>query len=352
VDVRFDVNKWGGEGYHWDRIRAVMRGEEADCIPLTIWRHFPSFEDDVESSARVHLAFQMKLDLDMVVFTPPFAFSAYPWGFKPGEQRDGFGLPVDPERPFSSSERWPQLRRVKTAEIFEHCLQAMRIIRRNLPGVPLMATGYGPLTTAYFLRGEALQKDLLQGFEGEDSTEELPDDWPANGLNEAVEIIEPALLNFFREALEIADGLYFISYFNGFDVCEDESVLCAARELDLAPVYDLVDVDKLLTLHLHGEEILYDDALDYPFDMYNWHDRWVKPSLRDARMKSEFLLMGGINEADTMHRETPVAVSLQVDDAVNQVKGEGLIISPGGPIHCETPAENLKAAVSALRENS
>ncbi len=352
MDVRFEVNKWGGEGYHWDRVRAVMRGDEPDCIPITIWRHFPSFEGEVESAARVHLAFQIKLDLDLIVFTPPFAFSAYPWGFEPGEERDDFGLPVEPKRPFSASEQWPRLRRVDGDRVFEHCLDAMRMIKRNAPGVPLLATGYGPLTTAFFLRGERIQQDLSEGFELYESQDGQQGVWPGSGLREAVKVIEPALTQFFQQALEIADGLYFISYFNGFDVCDDESVLCAARDLDLSPVYDLAETDKLLTLHLHGEEILYDDALDYPFDMYNWHDRWVKPSLRDARMKSDFLLMGGINEADTMHRETPVAVSLQVDDAVNQVKGEGLIISPGGPIHCETPAENLKAAVSALREQS
>lgn len=345
MEFRFDIDKWGGEGKHWERIRTVMRHEEPDCIPITMWRHFPEVEDDIERSARVHLAFQMRFNLDLIVYTPPFAFTAWPWGYEMGEDRDGYGRPVEPERPFEEMELWPRLREVGSeTEIFAHYLKTLRLIRRNAQDMPVLATVYGPLTTAYFLRGDSIREDVK--IVGEDGDEKGA---LHNGLADAYETIENSLSDFYREVLDIADGLYYISYFGGHDVIEDEELLRVARDYDLDPVHSLTEAEKLLGLHIHGEEILYDETLDYPFDMYNWHDRWVKPSMRDARMKNDDLLMGGINEGDTLHNETPVAVSLQVDDAVNQVNADGLIISAGGPIHLDTPEENIRAAIEALR---
>ncbi len=338
MHLRFDVAGWGGTGPHWDRLRAVLRHERPDRLPITVWRHFPDFEDSAESLARVHVAFQMRFGFDLVVFTPPHAYTARPWGYRPGAQMDEYGRPVDAFRPFARSGRWPDLSIAGAVDgALGETLDAIRLTARNLPDdAPLIMTVYGPLTTAYFLRGDALADDLGMGL-GLDS-----------GLAEAVESISVSLGEFCRCALQIADGLYLISYFAGTDIASDPQQARELMDIDLALLKPFYAEEKLLMLHMHGNDILFDEALDHPVDVLHWHDRWVKPSLRDARIKSEAVLMGGINEADTIHRETAAAVSLQVEDAISQVEGRGLIVAPGGPIKVSTPVSNLRAAAAAV----
>ncbi len=338
MSVRFDISGWGGQGPHWDRLRAVVRHESPDRPPITAWRHFPAFEDSAEGLARVHLAFQMRFDYDLLMFTPPFAYTAVPWGFEPGADFDEYGRPTHSQKPFAPLQRWPVL---STAGVREgalgEVLKSLKLTVRNLPGeVPILLTVYGPLTTAYFLRGEAIAGDV--GADGE-----LDRDF-----EEALGTIDSSLREFCCAALDIVDGLYFISYFAAADILGDSETALEMMRLDLSTVRHFSGADRLLALHLHGNDIFFDEVLDQPLDVLNWHDRWVKPSLRDARIKSDLVLMGGMNEADTIHRETPSAVRLQVEDAVSQVDGRGLIVAPGGPIKVSTPVENLRAIVAAV----
>lgn len=338
MSVRFDVDSWGKQGPHWDRLRAVLRHEIPDRPPITAWRHFPDFEGSAEALARVHLAFQMRFDYDLLMFTPRFAYTAAPWGYEPGTELDEYGRPTHSKKPFAALQRWPTLSTAGLREgVFGEVLSSLKLTVRNLPvEVPVMLAVYGPLTTAYFLRGEAIAGDL--GSEGN-----LQPDF-----EEALGTIDSSLREFCSAALDIVDGLYLISYFSATDLFGDRETAVEMMRLDLSTLRHFSEEDRLLALHLHGNDILFDEVLGQPLDVINWHDRWVKPSLRDARIKSNLVLMGGMNEADTIHRETPSAVSLQVEDAVSQVDGRGLIVAPGGPIKIMTPVENLRAVVAAV----
>ncbi len=341
MELRLDFRRWGRPGASWDRLRAALLHERADRIPITAWRHFPGF-DDSEALARVHLAFQMRYAFDVMVFTPTYAYTAEPWGFQRGSAVDEHGLPEDPERPFVDVETWPHMRaQAAGCPPFHEVLRGLRLVRRNLQeDVPILVTVYGPLTTARFLRGDRIRKDIEGLIAGTDDA----------GLGSAVTVLSNVIRAFLEAALEIADGVYYISYFTCTECTDNAATAAEAMDYDLAPLIGLSDRDKLLGLHMHGHDLLFDDVIEYPIDLFNWHDRWAKPSLRDARMKTDALLMGGINEADTMHRETAAAVSLQIGDAVSQVDGKGLVIAPGGPIHLQTPSENLRAAVKALED--
>ncbi len=334
---RFDVVNWGGGGAHWDRLRAALLHEKPDRLPVSMWRHFPGFEGSSEELARVHLAFQLRFGFDLMVFNPRYAYTAEPWGYVPADDIDEHGRAVDAHRPFSGLQRWPDLSVPNGGEgVFRTVLDALRLTDRNLPHeVPLILRVYAPLTTAYFLRGDSIRDEV-------DDELGMSDD-----LRAAVDAIDETLAGFCRQALELVDGLYVVSYFTGDQVIKDELVARRLLELEMSFMDHFSDCGRLLALHMHGDHIFFDDILEYPIDVLSWHDRWVKPSLRDARIKSDRVLMGGINESDTVHRETEEAVSLQVEDAISQVKGRGLIVAPGGAIKLDTPVQNIRAVIGA-----
>jgi len=340
VGPRFDLTRWGGSSSHWRRLKAALAGA-SDGIrpPVTTWRHFPELEHDAESLARSHLAYQIRFGFDLVVLTPPHAFLAQAWGYEPGDSFDEFGKPTDPVQPFAGADHWPDLRSDRhMPPSWDMLLDSAELVKRNLEeDTPLLLTVYGPLTTAYFLRG----KDIARDIETERTR-------GGTGLREALKVVSNGTAELCRRALEVADGLYYISYFAAEDIPGGPHDAAWAFDRDTSLLRDHAGAECLLVLHLHGNQLMFDEALDLPVDVFNWHDRSAKPSLREARLKTLAPLMGGMNEVHTVHHETQVAVMLQVQDASDQVDGRGLIVSPGGPISLRTPPENLDAALRAL----
>ncbi|MEW6233478.1 MAG: uroporphyrinogen decarboxylase family protein, partial [Chloroflexota bacterium] len=85
----------------------------------------------------------------------------------------------------------------------------------------------------------------------------------------------------------------------------------------------------------------------YPVPAINWHDRRTAPSLTQARQRFTGCLVGGVNEWETLQGD-PVAIELQVKDAIAQAGREGLIIGAGCVIPVDTPPSNILAVRRAV----
>ena len=51
---------------HWERIRATLKGEETDRVPISLWRHWPPDDETPEGLAAVTLNWQTTYDFDLV----------------------------------------------------------------------------------------------------------------------------------------------------------------------------------------------------------------------------------------------------------------------------------------------
>jgi uroporphyrinogen decarboxylase len=68
-----------------------------------------------------------------------------------------------------------------------------------------------------------------------------------------------------------------------------------------------------------GQDIMFDLVADYPADAINCHDRITWPSLKEARERFSGLLVGGINEWQTLLKGPPAAIQDEIWDAVAQI---------------------------------
>jgi uroporphyrinogen decarboxylase len=51
------------------------------------------------------------------------------------------------------------------------------------------------------------------------------------------------------------------------------------------------------TAHIHGEDLYFEDVLDFPVDIFNWWDRGPKgPSLKWVKERIKGCVMGGIDQ--------------------------------------------------------
>ena len=115
-----------------------------------------------------------------------------------------------------------------------------------------------------------------------------------------------------------------------------------------------------ILLHIHGLDIYFDRLARWDVDILNWHDRRTAPSLKEARTilraersgaesKRSPALLGGINEWDTLAKGTRDQVVAEAREAVAQTNGRGFILGAGCVIPIDTPEENVRAVIEAIR---
>ena len=314
---------------HRERIEKALALEEADRLPFGFWHHFPNQDRAPRRLAQLSLELQRKLDLDFIKFTPYGLYSAVDWGVTL-DIKGGNVPPVQADCPVKRPEDWRGLAQLRGTEgEYLIVLEAQRIALSGMrERIPLVQTVFSPLTTALKLAGP---EKLLAHIR----------DAPT-AVHAGLAIIAATTRRFAIEALTRgADGLFFASQ------TANEGYLTRAEYAEFAKKYDLVVLEAaegrswFNILHVHGEKGMFDELLDYPVQVLNYHDREAGPSLAEMRKKTKKCLLGGIGHTTTLVHGTPADVDAQVQDAWRQVSRHGLILGPGCVASLESPEANI-----------
>jgi uroporphyrinogen decarboxylase len=97
-------------------------------------------------------------------------------------------------------------------------------------------------------------------------------------------------------------------------------------------------------LHLHGNNIYFSLARDYPVQIVNWHDRETEPSLEDGHRISGKIVCGGWRQWNTMALGDAKKVEEEARDAIRQMQGKSLILGTGCVTPIIAPRSCLQAA--------
>ncbi len=314
---------------HRERIEKALALEETDRLPFGFWWHFPNQDRAPRRLAQLSLELQQKLDLDFIKFSPYGLYSVVDWGVTL-DVRGGKSPPVQADYSIKKPEDWRRLRRFRGTEgEYLVVLEAQRIALSEMrQRVPLVQTVFSPLTTALKLAGpETLLAHLRDA---------------PSAVHAGLAVISDTTRGFATEALAGgADGLFFASQ------TANEGYLTRAEYREFAKKYDMVVLEAAKgrswfnILHLHGEKVMFDEAIDYPVQALNYHDREAGPSLAEMRKRTRKCLVGGIGHDTTLVHGTPADVDAQVQDAWRQVNRRGLILGPGCVASLESPEVNI-----------
>ena len=88
-----------------------------------------------------------------------------------------------------------------------------------------------------------------------------------------------------------------------------------------------------------------------PVHAINWHDRLTPPTLGAARRRFAGAAVGGLSEWETLRRGPVRAIADEVDDAVRQTGGGGVIVAPGCVLPLDVPEAHLDAVVDAVKRS-
>jgi uroporphyrinogen decarboxylase len=322
----------------WERVTAAVAGEAVDRVPVSLWRHFPESDRDPARLAEACVAWQRMHDFDLVKFMPGGTYGVEDWGATSADVGSLIGARAVIKPGVTAAEGWPRLARLSPTEgQLGREVKALALAAEALGGdVPILQTLFSPLTTAIKLAGDRVFADLRR----------RPD-----LLEAGLAIIAETIIGFARACLRVgAHGVFFATQ------CASYRMLTEAEHLRFGVRYDRMVLDAVAgestftMLHLHGNDVMFDQMLDYPANMMNWHDRRSELDLAGAMSRFGGLLVGGLNEAVTLPKGPIEAIKQEVRNAIAQTKGRRLMIAPGCVIPIATPESHYRAVIEAVNE--
>jgi uroporphyrinogen decarboxylase len=329
---------------HRERINAARHGELVDRVPVALWRHFPGDDLNAEKLAARVVEFQKKFDFDFVKITPASGFRGEMYGatYVDGKNREGTRAYVS--LPVQSLKDWDKIVPLDASNpVFVREFSAVKLVRQQVGAdIHVLQTVFSPLSTAQNLARDRVWEDLRAH----------PD-----VLHRALRAITETTIRFAVANLRAgADAIFFAT-----QTATAQSLTRDEFRKFGAP-YDLQVLEGIraakpdfIFLHIHGLDIYFDALMNYPVDVLNWHDRRSAPSLKEAReilraAKNDKAIAGGIDEWNVLGASARNAVAAQAHDAIAQAGERGFILAAGCVTLVDTPEENIKAVVEAVRQ--
>ncbi|MBI4590286.1 MAG: uroporphyrinogen decarboxylase [Candidatus Rokubacteria bacterium] len=319
-----------------ERIQAAIARRPVDRVPYAVWCHFPEVDRSTAGLAQATLRFHQRYGSDFLKVTPAAGYAVADWGCVESDTV----LP-DGHRPCAShavnaAADWKKIKPldITTTAYGQHLESIVRVVVDRRADAPVVPTMFSPLSLARKLSGDRLNQDLRERPEA---------------VVAALEAITDTLIRFLTLCLdEEAAGIFY-------------SIQAASRRFHTAGEYArfgepydrrILEVTmaraRLVIVHAHGDELMFDQLSALPGHAWNWDDRSAGPSLRGGKAKVTGAVIGGANQSATLHDGTPEDVRAEVMDAVDQTDGIGLIVGPGCVLPPGVPDENVTALVRAL----
>ena len=301
-----------------ERIEAALSGEEVDRVPVCFWHHFYGNDIAWDSMALAHHRYFEEFDFDFikVMNDNPYADT----------QAGGLNNPADFRR----------LGKVDlAATAMAPAIGGVSKLRELVgPDVHLVCTVFGPYAAV----------DRLSGRRG---PEFIAAD--ADAIREGLKHIAENLAKFCRDVVKAgADGV-FLSVQGSKGNLPEGQYREIIRPFDLEICNAAKDAPFNI-LHICGEQIDFDNYLDYPFQAFNWADRTAGPSLAEPREKTDRCLIGGVAHSDFAENASLEELRDQVRDAISQAGRKKYIVGGGCSVPNDIASERLIALRDAARE--
>jgi uroporphyrinogen decarboxylase len=323
---------------HWERVRAALKGEEIDRVPISLWRHWPVEDETPQGLAAPTIRWQRDYDFDLVKLTPTGTYGIEDWGAETTYIPNDHGVRTVVQYGVTSVDQWPGLEQLDVRRGYlGNQIAAVRLVAEELQdNVPILQTIFSPLTTARKLAGDRIFADLRLHPET---------------LKQGLQIIAEVTACFALESIKAgAHGVFFATQ------CDTYRLLSEAEYREFGETHDRIVLNavrpeaQIILIHAHGQDIMFDLVASYPADAINWHDRITWPSLKEARERFSGLLVGGINEWQTLLKGPPAAIQAEIQDAIAQTGGRWYMIGPGCVLPINTPPPHVRAAREAVQQ--
>jgi uroporphyrinogen decarboxylase len=325
-----------------DRLQATLAGQTVDRPAVALWRHFPGDDQRAEDLAAAQLAFQRLYDFDLLKVSPASSFCVEDWGARDRYLGNLEGTREYYHYPVASPEDWRRLPVLDPAQgALGRQLLCLEIVgqelRQQADETPFIQTVFSPLAQAKNLAGSERMLILMRQ--------------DAAAFKAGLETITRTT-NAFVEAAKRSRmaGIFYAVQHARYGLMSEAEYREFGEPYDRR-VLEHLDGAWFNVLHIHGQDVMFDLLADYPVQAINWHDQETWPSLREARARTDKVLLGGLGRIETMMRGTPDDVRAKVADAMAQTGGKRFILGVGCVTMIVTPWGNIAAARQAVQDH-
>ncbi|MBP7692271.1 MAG: hypothetical protein KA764_10155 [Anaerolineales bacterium] len=328
-----------------ERVDAVLRGALPDRTPVSAWRQFIREEREPEALAAASLKHFQVYDWDWLKINPRATYYAEAWGNRYDYDHYAGPWPKQIGGPLTRPADLDRLRCVHaTAGPLGEQLTLVRLIKAGLGDAHCLQTVFSPLAVLATLVGrperhhadavaEAQQSGILRYLR------ENP-----LGAHFALGSIAATLAQYAAAAVDAgASGVFF-----AITQLARQGVLSETEYAEFSRPYDLqvlaaVQGATFNLLHVCGPRVYWEAVANYPVHALHWASLGQgNPTLAEARLRTNKVLAGGVDELDTLHTGSPERVG-QEAHAAQAAAGGRLLLAPGCALHPKTPAANLQA---------
>ena len=321
-----------------ERLRAAVERRPVDRVPYAVWRHFPQVDRNPAGLAQATLRFHERYGSDFLKVTPAGGYAVEEWGCVESDEV----LP-DGHRPCAvcavrDPGDWRKIRPLDptTAAGYSHQLEV--IVRmgfdRRVGDAPVLPTLFSPLSLARKLAGGRLDYDL----------QESP-----QAVHDALEAITETLIRFADRALaEGASGIFYSIQAASRALHTEEQYAEFGEPYDRRILASVQGRSTFTVVHAHGTALMFERLARLPGHAWNWDDRATPPTLAEGQRRVPGAVIGGLNQWKTLRDGTPEAAVAEVEDALAQTGGVGLVVGPGCVLPMNTPDANVAAVVRRL----
>lgn len=298
-------------------IKRAISGEKQTEVPFSFWTHIPESDHDAELIAEATYQFYKKYDLDFIKMMNNGMFSVVDYGatIDPSEVKKG-GVTKVVETPINQYEDWANLKDISIEEgaLKRELIHLEKLLKKVDGEAPVTITVFSPLTTA-----DKLTKGRAPEFIKQDK----------DGLfKQALEKIAKVTGEFAEKAIEMgADGIFFATQLSSYDRLTEEEYKEYGVPYDL-PVLEKAKNGWFNTIHVHGNNIMFDIVKDYPVDVFNWHAWETLPELKEGIDFVGKSVLGGIARPD-ITKDQRNQLRHQIYRSITESQGKHLILSPG-----------------------
>lgn len=312
-----------------ERVRAALKCEEVDRVPINLWMHSSIADQDPRSLAELQVGIVKKYDYDFVKITPYGLYGVQDWGAKVKVFGKVNQPPVVVEPGIHDVKDWGKLEVIEpTYGAYGKCLQAAQYVSKLVDkDMPYIMTLFDPITTARKLAGDRILSDMKEN--------------PVL-FKQGLQVITDTTIKFIKANIEAGvSGFFLATQCCNSDFMTEEEFREFGMYFDKQVVDSYKDITYFNVGHLHGDHGMFRLYDELPFAALSWHDRWSTPSLAEARKITSKCLVGGIREIPYYDENgKQIRESLLVDgsvqevvehvhEAIDEVSGRGLIIGPG-----------------------
>jgi uroporphyrinogen decarboxylase len=301
-------------------VDSVLRGEETDRPPLSLWYHFGVQHGEGARFARLALDSFRYYDFDFLKVMNDY-FYPMPEGIE-------------------SVRTGSDLRRITRFDVerspWAEQFRALAVIGSELKGKAyFLDTVFDPWHT---LKRALAGEHIGPLMEGE----------PENVLA-ALDVITENLVAYCLKSLDIGSAGIFLSIPASREIVSREQFLRFVKPFAHRVLEAVSGRGRMNVAHIHGEDLYFDDCLDLPVAVFNWWDRGPRgPSLASVKERIAGCVMGGIDHNIVTRRTGPF-----LKDHVREGRALGgkdrFFLANGCSIDTSVNPRAIRAIVEAAR---